>query len=77
MRASRRTAASDIVPLAILRDADLRSAPQDEVRGFDFDRAKLLVSQNRSTSLVPACEAPLFSAPFSSPTDGVAFSVDF
>src|SRR5215470_8961972 len=35
-RASRRTAASEIVPVAILRDAVLRTAPQDEVRGFHF-----------------------------------------
>jgi hypothetical protein len=30
----RRTAASEIVPAAILRDAVLRTAPQDEIRGF-------------------------------------------
>ena len=33
---SRRTATSEIVPAAILRDAVLRTAPQDEVRGFEF-----------------------------------------
>ena len=33
-RASRRTATGEIVPAAILRDAVLRTAPQDEVRGM-------------------------------------------
>jgi hypothetical protein len=33
LRASRRTAAGEIVPVSILRDAVLRTAPQDEVCG--------------------------------------------
>jgi hypothetical protein len=33
LRASRRTATGEAVPLAILRDAVLRTAPQDEVLG--------------------------------------------
>jgi hypothetical protein len=37
MRASRRTATGEIVLTAILRDAVLRTAPQDEVCGFKFD----------------------------------------
>src|SRR6266404_5309133 len=40
MRASQRTATSEIVPAAILRDGRARARPpQDEVRGFDFDRS--------------------------------------
>src|SRR6266446_10298944 len=40
IRASRRTATSEIVPAAILRDGRARARPpQDEVRGFDFDRS--------------------------------------
>jgi hypothetical protein len=36
LRASRRTATGKAVPVFILRDAVLRTAPQDEVRGFEF-----------------------------------------
>jgi hypothetical protein len=36
LRASRRTATGEIVRTAILRDAVLRTAPQDEVRGIKF-----------------------------------------
>jgi hypothetical protein len=36
MRASRRTATGEIVPVSILRDAVLRTAPQDEVCGIKF-----------------------------------------
>ena len=44
MRASRRTATSDMVPASILRDAVLRTAPQDQVRGLKFQlvRSNLL-----------------------------------
>src|SRR5260370_923860 len=60
-----------------LRTAARRARPpQDEVSEFDFDRAKLLVSQNRSISLAPACKAPLISAPFAWPTDGVAYGAE-
>src|ERR1700683_4439378 len=34
LRASRRTATGEIVPASVLRDAVLRTAPQDEVRGL-------------------------------------------
>ena len=36
LRASRRTATCKIVPASILRDAVLRTAPQDEVWGIEF-----------------------------------------
>jgi hypothetical protein len=34
--ASRRTATGKVVPVSTLRDAVLRTAPQDEARGFQF-----------------------------------------
>src|SRR5215470_11195677 len=40
LRASRRTATSEIVPVAILRDGRARARPpQDEVRDFECDRS--------------------------------------
>ena len=36
LRASRRTATGEVVPASILRDAVLRTAPQDEVRDFEL-----------------------------------------
>jgi hypothetical protein len=46
LRASRRTATGEIVLMALLRDAMLRTAPQDEVRGNRSARA----SRTRSCS---------------------------
>ncbi len=42
LRASRRTAAGKVVPASILRDAVLRTAPQDEVCGVDSPLSDLI-----------------------------------
>src|SRR5262249_19792230 len=50
LRAPRRTTTSEAAPVAIRRDAVLRTAPRDEVRGFQVSsRPMSSVSWNQST----------------------------
>ena len=42
LRASRRTATGEVVPVSILRDAMLRTAPQDEAYGFNSISSDLI-----------------------------------
>jgi hypothetical protein len=72
LRASRRTATGDMVPAAILRDAVLRTAPQDEVRGLKFQ----MVRSDRFHGIDPLVEIKGLLTPYTRGGSGVAWFCD-